>query len=274
MLQFTDRATANVFFDLNRSFGVAVTSKLDPGDHLGISTGPLEWEAAIFNGLQTGSTSTNRGDGLDRNYGFSVRVHGDLFSDFGNDGEPDLSWHCEPALRLGGGVAFSRIDEEGPSEFDRQRVVDSGASVSSLVEPLGVTAYDVCLYTVDAQLKFRGLSVIGEYYWRSLSQFNAPAVPSLLDDGFVLQTGYFVIVEKLEVIARWSRITGNSGTLGLVDESSDELGTGFVWYIQGHNVKLTFDASRFTGAPVSSSRLDLLPGDAGWLFRTQFQAAF
>jgi hypothetical protein len=201
-------------------------------------------------------------------------LHGDLLGDFGHDGEPDLSWHCEPALRLGGGIAFTRVDEEGTSEFSRQRVVDSGATLSSLVGPLGASAYDVRLYTIDAQLKCRGASVIAEYYWRHATQFNTPGIPSLLDDGFVVQAGYFVISEKLEFISRWSRITGDSGTLRVMKESSDELGVGVVWYIKGHNVKLTFDASRFTGAPVSSSRLDLLPGDAGWLFRTQFQAAF
>jgi len=103
---------------------------------------------------------------------------------------------------------------------------------------------------------------------------RAGSFPSLLDDGFVLQSGYFVIPEKLELIARWSRIAGDSGTLGLVSASSDEFGAGFVWYFRGHNAKLTFDANRFNGAPVSSSRLDLLPSDAGWLFRTQFQLAF
>lgn len=274
MLQFTDRATANVFFDLNRSIGVGLSSKLEAGDSLGPSAGPLEFETAIFNGFRTGSTSTNREAGLDRNFGWSLRVHGDLFDDFGDDGEPDLSWHCQPALRLGGGMAFTRVDEEGAAEFSRQRAVDSGATLSSLLTPLGVTAYDVWLYTLDTHFKYRGLSVIAEYYWRYITQFNAPGVPSLLDDGFVLQTGYFVIAERLELIARWSRITGDSGTLGLNDESSDEFGAGVVWYIKGHNIKLTFDASRFTGAPVSSSRLDLLPGDAGWLFRTQFQMAF
>jgi hypothetical protein len=83
-----------------------------------------------------------------------------------------------------------------------------------------------------------------------------------------------VVAEKLELITRWSRIAGDSGTLGLINESSDEVGAGFVWYFKGHNAKLTFDATHVNGVPVSSSRLDLLPSDAGWLFRTQIQLAF
>ncbi|MDP6722814.1 MAG: porin, partial [Pirellulaceae bacterium] len=276
LLQFSDRATANILFDLNRSVGVGLTSKLDPLDRMGPSEGPVELETAIFNGFKTGSTSTNRSDGtsgLDRNFGWSLRGHADLLGDFGSDGESDLSWHCAPALRLGGGLAFIRIDAEGPSEFSRQRVVDSGMPLSDLV-PATVSAYDVWLYTIDAHFKHHGLSVIAEYYWRYMTQFKGAAVSSLLDDGFVLQTGYFVVAEKLELITRWSRIAGDSGTLGLINESSDEVGAGFVWYFKGHNAKLTFDATHVNGVPVSSSRLDLLPSDAGWLFRTQIQLAF
>jgi hypothetical protein len=34
------------------------------------------------------------------------------------------------------------------------------------------------------------------------------------------------------------------------------------------------DLTHLNGTPVSSARMDLLPGDAGWLFRTQLQLAF
>ena len=250
---------ANVFFDLNRSIGVGLYGRLD---HFGK---PIHFETAVFNGFRTGSVSTNRSDameGLDRNFGWSLRGHTDLLGEFGNDGEPDLSWHVEPALRLLGALAFTRVDSEGPTEFSRERVVDSGAALPSVL-PASVTAYDVWLYTVSAHLKYHGLSVIADYYWRYITQFSGAAVPNLLDDGFVLQTGYFVIPEKLEIIARWSRISGDSGTLGLSDESSDEVAGGFVWYIKGHNAKLTFDASTSTALPLAARGLDLLTGRRG-----------
>ncbi len=265
-LQFADRATANILFDLNRSMGVGLTSHLD-------CVVPVNLETAIFNGFQTGSASTDRGAALDRNFGWSARGYSDLIGEFGNDGEPDLSWHAAPAWRVGGGLAFTRVDSEGATEFARQRVVDSGATLSSLL-PAAITAYDVWLFTIDSHFKYHGRSVIAEYYWRSMANFNGAGVSPLLDEGFVLQTGCFVVAENLELIARWSRIVGNSGTLGVTDASSDELGGGLVWYIRGHNAKLTFDVSHYNGAPVSSSRMDLLPGDAGWLFRTQCQLAF
>jgi hypothetical protein len=39
-------------------------------------------------------------------------------------------------------------------------------------------------------------------------------------------------------------------------------------------VKFNLDVSWIDGVPVNSSRLNLLPGDEGWLMRTQFQFAF
>jgi hypothetical protein len=267
-LQFSDRAEANVFFDLNRSMGVGLFGRLDP------FAVPVHFETALFNGFRTGSFSTTRRDEeLDDNFGWSLRSYADLGSDFGQDGEPDLSWHARPSLRVGGGLAYIRVEDEGEREFNRQFVVDSGQTLASIL-PAGVSAYDVWLFTVDTHLKCRGLSIIAEYYWRYITQFSGGSVPSLYDDGFVLQTGYFICPERLELLFRWSRIVGESGTLGLEHQSSDEVATGFVWYMKGHNAKLTFDASHRNGAPLSSSRLDALPGDAGWLYRTQFQLLF
>jgi hypothetical protein len=37
---------------------------------------------------------------------------------------------------------------------------------------------------------------------------------------------------------------------------------------------MTFDVTHVNGAPISSSTLNMLPGDDGWLFRTQFQWRF
>lgn len=266
-LQFTDRATANILFDINRSIGVGLYGKTD------VFGRPVHCETAVFNGFKGGGFSTNRGEDLDRNFGCSARCYTDLFGVFGDDGEPDLCWHTTPSLRVGAGAAYSRVDEEGMSEFQRQRVVDSGIPLSDLL-PAGVDAYDVSFLTVDAHLKYRGLALIADYYWRYMGLLGDPAVSDLFDHGFLLQTGYFISPKKLELLARWSRIVGDSGTLGAWDQSSDEVAGGVVWYIKGHNVKLVFDATRLNGAPVSSSRLNILPGDAGWLYRTQFQLAF
>ena len=125
-LQFADRASANLFFDLNRSTGGGFFGRLEP---LGTA---IHYEAAVFNGPRTGVASTRRREeDIDTNIGCSVRSYTDLFSDFGDDGEPDLSWHKCPTLRLGGGMAYTRIDNQGMVEFTRQRGVDSGETLAT-----------------------------------------------------------------------------------------------------------------------------------------------
>ncbi len=265
--QFSERTVANLFFDISRSVGVSVLGETKTWDV------PLRFETALFNGFNTGRDSTISGEDLDTNFAWSARASMDLFSEFGNDGEPDLGWHPYPALRLGGGMAFTTVDREGPSEFTRQRVVKSGERLSNLL-PAAISAYDIWLVTIDAHWKHRGWSLIAEHHWRHIADFRGGTIPSLLDQGLVLQTGYFVLPERLELLARWSRIVGDSGTLGVQNQYTNEIATGLAWYIRRHDVKFNWDVSWIDGVPVNSPRLNLLPGDEGWLMRTQFQFAF
>jgi hypothetical protein len=265
--QFSERSVANLFFDIGRSVGVSVLGESDAGGR------PLRFETAIMNGLNTGRDSTVSGEDLDANLAWSARVSTDFFSEFGNDGEPDLSWHPRPAFRLGGGLAFTTVDDTGQSEFVRQRVVRSGDRLANLL-PEAVSAYDVGFFTVDAHWKHRGWSLIAEHHWRRIGGFRGTYIPSLLDYGLVLQTGYFLIPQKLELLSRWSRISGSSGTLGVQNQHTNEVAGGIAWYIRGHDLKFNMDVSWIDGVPLNSPRLNLLPGDEGWLMRTQFQFAF
>ena len=86
--------------------------------------------------------------------------------------------------------------------------------------------------------------------------------------------GKFVVRRKLELLSRWSRVVGTSGTLGVEDQSSDEIAGGVAWYFCDQNAKLVVDATWLDGAPINSSALDISPGAIGWLVRTQIQFAF
>jgi hypothetical protein len=266
-LEFTDRSMASAFFDINRSQGVGIFGSLEPFRKT------VNFETAVFNGFQTEGALPGRSRELDRNLGCSTRVYSDLIGEWGKDGEPDLTSHDHLAMRVGSGFAYTRADIEGIRESTRQRVVDSGATLASIL-PAGVTAYDIFFYAVDMNFKYQGLSFHSEYYLRSLSNFAGAPIPGLFDHGFLLQTGYFIFPETLELAARWSRISGDSGTLGVTDQSADEVAAAVIWYIRGHNVKLTFDATHLNGAPLRDSALNILPGDAGWLFRSQLQMRF
>jgi hypothetical protein len=265
--EFTDRSMASMYFDVNRSFAWGLYGKLNPRGR------PLNWETAIFNGLVTGGAETGSAGTLDNNFAWSMRLEAFPSGEWGKGSLADFDGHCRLATRVGLGVASSLIDRRGTTEFQSVRVVDSGERLSNLL-PASVREYAVDLYSVDASLKYLGWSATLEYYFRNIGSFEGADLPDLYDHGFWLQCGKFVVPGKLQVLARWSRVVGNSGTLGVDRQSADEVAGGLAWYFRDQSAKLVVDATDLNGAPINSSALDMAPGDSGWLYRTQIQFAF
>ncbi len=174
---------------------------------------------------------------------------------------------------MGMAYANTSIDRLGRTEFESNRVVDSGETLSSIL-PLTVNQYTVSLCSVDASLKYQGWSFTTECYFRLIDDFRGASVPNLFDYGYWIQMGKFLTPQKFQVLTRMSGVIGDSGTLGLNNESSDEYAAGFAYYFREQNAKVTFDATYVNGAPINSASLDLTPGDNGWLFRSQIQFAF
>lgn len=265
--EMADRSMASTFFDVNRSLAWGLFGRLDS------FIVPVHWETAVFNGLVTGGAESGSSGELDNNFAYSARLFAFPTGDWGKAALADLSFHSSPATRIGAGFAFSTVERSGSTEFSRSRVVDSGLELSSIL-PDSVNAYSVALFALDASTKYRGMSITTEYYLRNISVADDSTIPDLFDHGFWLQTGYFILPHKLELIGRWSRVVGNSGTLGRARQSADEVAGGLAWYIKGQHVKLTADLTHLDGAPVDSAALDLSPGDIGWLCRTQLQFSF
>ncbi|TWU58576.1 Phosphate-selective porin O and P [Rubripirellula tenax] len=265
--EFADRSMASIFFDVNRSLAWGLYGSTNSFSR------PVDWEVAIFNGLVTGGAETGSSGNLDNNNAYSGRLQWDAMGEWGSNDMADLEGHEDLALRIGGAGVYTTIDRKGLTEFNAIRVVDSGSSLALLL-PGGVDNYSVTSFVANASIKWRGWSSTLEYYWRNIDDFQGATVPTLSDDGFWLQAGKFVIPEKLQLMARWSRVRGTSGMLGVQNESAEEIAAGAAWHFRDQHVKLVVDATHVNGAPISSSALDIFPGDDGWLFRTQFQFGF
>lgn len=265
--QFADRSMSSAFFDVNRSLGTGlygVTNSLPM---------KLYWEVAIFNGLVTGGAETGSAGTLDNNNAFSGHIFAFPIGQWGRGQLADFDRNRRPAMRVGAGFATTQIDREGLTEFNSLRVVDSGSTLASVL-PGQTDGYDVQLFAINTSLKYRGASMSMEYYFRNINGFRGIRQDDLSDNGFWLQAGLFLIENKLEILARWSRVVGNSDTLGGPDRSSDEVAGGLAYYFRDQHVKLVFDATHLNGATISSPTLDIFPGDDGWLLRTQMQFSF
>ncbi len=266
-LEFTDRSVASTYFDVNRSLAWGLYGRFDR------CRVPIYWETAIFNGLVTGGAETGSSGDLDDKFAYSARLMWYPTGTWGESELADFECHRHLATRMGVGVANSTIDRSGLTEFNSIRVVDSGETLASIL-PATVDQYSVSLYSVDASLKYQGWSFTSECYFRQIDNIRGAAIPDLFDYGYWIQIGKFVVPSEVEIMARWSRVIGDSGTLGISDESSSEVAVGFVRYFRGQNAKFTFDTTYLDGAPIDSAALDIQPGDIGWLYRTQIQFAF
>lgn len=265
--EFADRSMASMYFDVNRSLAWGLYGE---AQHWRT---PINWEIAIFNGLVTGGAETGSSGDLDNNFAYSARVFSFPTGEWGNGSLADLDGHQRLATRIGAGFANSKIDRSGSTEFNTVRVVDSGNTLATAL-PMATDAYNVNIYSVDLSTKFRGWSTTMEYYFRNINGFEGAMLPDLFDHGFWLQLGKFIVPGKVQLVSRWSRVVGNSGTLGANDQSAEEIAGGLVWYFRDQHAKLTIDVTHLDGAPISSAALDISPGDIGWLIRSQIQFAF
>lgn len=265
--EFTDRSVASTFFDVNRSFAWGLYGD---AELMGI---PMDWEVALFNGLVTGGAETGSSGTLDDNFAYSGRIFAYPIGDWGDGALADFECHDRLAMRCGFGFASSQIDRSGSTEFGSVRVVDSGNRLSAIL-PLTARSYFVSLYAIDASFKYRGWSTTLEYYFRSIGDIEGTLLSDLYDHGFWFQIGRFVVPNRLQLSVRWSRVVGDSGTLGAVNQSADEIGAAAAWHFKRNHAKLVADVTNLDGAPINSAALDISPGNRGWMFRSQIQFSF
>lgn len=268
-MQFSDRSTASVLFDFDRSIAIGLL-----GETLPFIGEKLNWEFAITNGIDNAGFQPARvRDQLDGNLGFAARTNWLVTGDWGKDGHADLEFRDVPALRLGSGFTYTRPDRDGFREFNFPRVVASGTNIG-LVLPAEVTAYNLFMFANDINFKYQGFSLVSETYYRQIAGFSGGGLPSFSDYGYWNEIGYFIVPERVQLIARHAHVRGDSGTLGAYDTSSDEVAGGVVMYFNKHNSKLTFDVTSLNGATANDSAINIRPGDKGTLFRTTYQWKF
>lgn len=245
----------------------------------------------------------------------------------------DIDYSCRPVVRVGGGMNLVPLDRRslyGDAEQSRFFVMSPAPGGTRLINELNgdsatpggshdVDKFDA--YTIDAFAagKYRGFSLYNEWWVRDLNNFHTPhdgnnqivyTVPggtalfpnsALVDYGSVLQGGYFVVPRKLELVARWSFVRGESGDIlgqntfhttsvpgvkGPVrvydgafshDSEADEYTVGVNYFFKRHLLKWQTDFGVYQGGNPAANAFGIagfVPGIEGYLVRTQFQLAF
>jgi hypothetical protein len=188
----SDRQMAEEFFRGGFSSGLWVTGKVLPR---------LTYNLSINNNLsQLGVTQAN--DTRDMAYSGSLRWQ-PTTGEFGpRNGFGDLEHHQRVATQFGVSAGHSRESRYAPLD---QPPNASQIKLSDAVNPfeagalangVTVTKLDYTEAAFDAGAKYRGFSLNGEYYWRTLDNFVATGplpLTSIYDHGFMAEAGYMIV---------------------------------------------------------------------------------
>jgi hypothetical protein len=296
-------------------------------------------QAIMTNGNESQFSNTQMDDYPGFNLGFWYDFGGtwnaqkkkyDLFGDCLSD----IDYTCCPVLRVGAATNIVPMDRRslyGDPEQSRVFVAPGGpqggtrlinllnGDTTALKGGHAVDDFDSYSYSVFAAGKYKGFSLWNEWYLRDLTGFrtipagggniiyldpkgNNSLFPNhaLLDFGSTLQGGYFIVPKKLELVARYSFVRGESGDIlgrgtfhtvmvpgvGAVrayDEAfrnfhtANETAIGFNYYFKRQLLKWTTDIGYYDGgnpAGGGQSAAGFIAGSDGWLLRTQLQLAF
>jgi hypothetical protein len=249
---------------------VKVTVKITPGTR---GFGDTSLQANAYFGASVAGFRD-----LDTNFVYSANLWWEPLQEFGGL-YSDLSYHETLATRGGGSVTMSR---QSGSQFDSSEPEESFIRLSDgtdLTQPgalapgVSVTDYMIYLATYDAGIKYRGLSLHGEYFLRWLSDIKGTGpIPDerreLFDHGFHIQAGAFVVPKRLELFTRTSHIFGPFG-------DGAEYSGGFNWFIRGtENWRFGGDITQVINSPAQQLRTGYDAGASGTLVRSQLQTIF
>ncbi|MFL5729904.1 MAG: hypothetical protein ACJ75J_10495 [Cytophagaceae bacterium] len=130
----------------------------------------------------------------------------------------DFETHDKLATRFGTSWTHSRDnrfnDQSERSPDNTQIRISDGLlffQTGSLAPGVTVSEANFDLWAIDAAIKYKGLFIQTEYYFRNLSKFSADGplpISSIFDHGFYVQSSFFPVSKKLELYGATSWVFG------------------------------------------------------------------
>ena len=267
----TDRSMADNFFRPGFTQGVWANGELGKG---------LNYIAFVGNALNSINISAARSI---RNLLFSGSV---WWEPLGRYAEPGKSvnmyddYFAKKKTRIRIGTSFTQSREDRFSNLDQSSPDNTALFNSDGVLTFSTGAFapgvtvDKALYkmwAIDGGVKYNGLAINGQYFMRSLSDFEADGpmpVTSTFDHGYELSAGHFVIPRKLLVYVRGSQVFGEFG-------NSHEYAGGVKWhFLPTERLWLNAELMRVNKSPYNGAFTPYTAGMNGWAPMVQTIIAF
>jgi hypothetical protein len=193
----------------------------------------------------------------------------------------DWEMHEKVATRLGVSTAYSPEQRfadatEVPGNTilklaDGLNVFETGA----LAPGVTVETVDYRLLALDAGMKYRGIFLQTELYWRRLDDLVADGalpVSRIEDTGFYVQAGFFPIPKRLELYAATSQIFGDDDA-GFDDSSEYLIGANY-YPFETRNHRLNLQVIDVNRSPVGSTFGYYTAGQDGTTVSAAFSVFF
>jgi hypothetical protein len=127
------------------------------------------------------------------------------------------------------------------------------------------------MLAMDAGLKYQGFSLMGEYYWRWVDDFDIDGdIPEddLFDHGFQIQSSYMFRPKSLQGYVAGSMIFGEYG-------EPWDTAVGINWYPFGHRlVRLNGEVLYMNDSPIGYSSIPYQVGGNGVAVHTNLEMKF
>jgi hypothetical protein len=257
----TDRSMADNFFRPGFTQGVWASGEL--AKH-------VNYLAFLGNGLNTLSISAAK---IDTNLLTSGSVWWEPLGDYGANGKSrnmydDYFASGKTRIRIGTAYThsredrFSNLDQSSPENTSMYNS-DGVLLFSTGAFAPGVTVDEATykMSAIDGGIKWNGLAVNGQYYFRWIDDFTADGplpLSSTFDHGFELSAGHFVIPKKLNVYARGSKVFGQFN-------NAWEYAGGAKWhFLPTERMWLSAEAMRYHKVPYSGVFSPYTAGMTGW----------
>jgi hypothetical protein len=263
------RTIGNEFFRPSFTTGIIANGELAKG---------LHYRAAIANNMSALGVSATQLDDE-----FNTMSAGIWWmpttGEYGTaTGYGDFDYHEDVATQFGISVSRSRESRQnqpGAEDPENTQLRLSDGTIIFRSDAFGtggtIAAATYRMLAADAGVKYRGVEIAGEVYFRWIDDFDvigAIPVTELYDHGFELQASAMLMPEKLNAYLAGSKIFGEYG-------DPWDLGIGVNWYPFGQRLlRVNAEFLYLENSPVGYSSVPFAVGGNGWVFQTNLESRF
>ena len=196
-----------------------------------------------------------------------------LFGTFG-----DYDYHEKVATRVAGHWTHSLEDKQSQPntngiENSQIRLTDGSVVFTPDLfgKGIAVNTVDYKMTSIDAGIKYKGLSLEGEYYRRWLTNFtgvNTGGIPDITDDGYQVQASGMAVKNILQLYLAGSQIFGNYG-------NPSEFRVGGNWYFtKQRGLRINGEYINVNHSPVGYTAYPMPVGANGSIFHINLEMNF